>query len=422
MPLLKDVFDVFGYTREKEHIALVKLAAFCNCFTDIQEKKISDISDETARELLKTPFLSLEEGIGWWSKKIDENWLRKNFKIESTGKGKEDFINVERWLRKPEKLEKNKEGEAILDIFQTLELTGSVEWPEEKVDFICMHGGLEENVKRRVSSLPHNLPEDCEMIYSTNPRMLFNHEKKSFAEIVAKAFGFSEEKLTWAIGVIEAVLDEHQDFKKSDKNWLVDPQGLKKLIADRLGLETWHKKTGSYYENPEIYELAAKSGDKPRPSPAGLPTAVDMLRLLLKKRQLSESKTFKNLKVIPLYSVPFGRVATTEDNIFDLYKMYGEKLHNATIVFISDNYSHYIKYQDTVVKESIKKLEGKEGNMNIKVITIGRGNEQPDLLGALDVLAKTFYCKIECILKSLSKSIAKEESLDTHVSPSLRMR
>ncbi|MBV8802212.1 MAG: hypothetical protein JO131_04480 [Gammaproteobacteria bacterium] len=420
MPVpLKEVLAKFGYAEEKEQIALVRLAVLRNFFPDrFKDKKISDVSAAEVRDILNIQYASLIEGIEDWSKKSDANWLRKNFKLSTAG----NFIDIERWLAQPIKPENNKDAPQIFDALKTLKFTDSVEWPEEKVDFIFMHGGVEENVRERVLALPSNLPEGCEIIYGTNPRMLDNKlDQKSFAKIVALNYGYKGDKLNSAIKTIESVLEEHSDYKTSDKNWLVDPQGLKKIIADRLGEKSWHKEVGAYYENPDIYELSAKNSQKRRPSPAGLPTAVDMAGFWC--MELTKLK----IKIIPLYSVPppiitptgekIFRIATTEDNIKDLWEKFGEKLRNSTIVFISDNYSHYIAYQHEVVKQTIQELEEKYGKMNIKVITVGRGTDKVNLLMALDALAKIFYCRKARILKALTKS--QEEKLHNSTLDSL---
>jgi len=405
--LLKEVLDIFGYTKENQQIALVKLAAYRNCFGDsYKDRKISDISDKEALELLKTPFESLIEGIKWWCDVTDKNWLRKNFKIESVGTNQDAFINVERWLLQPEKPAINKDGQEILKIFRALKLVDSIELPEEeKPDYFFIHGGLEKELKRRVGCLSQlRLPDGAVIRLGTNIRFLFNHETEAFAEIVAKFFGYTGEKLVWGIKAITAVLEENIDFKTSNKNWLKDPKALQQAILDKLGEKEWYIDKGWYFKNRELYEEAAKNEKRPC---VALPTAPDMLEHFIQKIALTEPGKFKNIKIVPVYSFRSGRVATTEDNIEDFLS--DEKIRNCTIAFISDNGCHYVNYQDVITKETIKRLEETYGKMNIKVITVGLGRNEINLLGGLDVLAKQFYSQKSSILKSLINPVVKEE-------------
>lgn len=410
---LNEVLNAYGYVSEEERVSMAILAAYTNCFGDkYMGKSICDISDKEAIELLQTPFESLAEGVKWWHKVTDGNWLRKNFKgdrFDPKDPKKDPFEALLRCLSGSEKPE-GKEGQRVLKMFKTLGLTKTVEWPAEEPKLVVLHGGLQQHMEDRINFIP-GLPDGAKVLIMTNARMLQNWEK-SFARFVAEIiFKYTGEKLIAAIPIIQAVLDKNMNFKESDLNWLKNPDGLKQAIVDALGENTWPHWQGAYSRNPEPYELAAIY--EGRPSPAGLPAAVDMVEFLLKERQIAEPDKFKNIKVVPVYSVRKGGVSTAENHIEDLIEKYGDEL-NGTVLFVGNNSLglHYIDYLQTQTEATLARLEKVYGRkFNIKVITVGKGGDEINFAGALDMLARKTHAQCKHILENLEKPKVREEKL-----------
>lgn len=410
---LEKVLNAYGYPREVQQIALVKLAAYSGCFGDkFKDKGVSDITDDEATELLKNSFAhSLAEGVKRWSELTDKHMLRKNFKRERVGEGEDPFTNLERWLAQPEKPKDDKEGQAWVKAFNDLGLTTTVPWPKDsKKSLVVIHGALEEHAKERLNFIPV-IPEI--LLYATNPRMCFNSEFASFAEVVADWFKYEGEKRVAAIEIIKEVLIRNMDFRKSDKNWLKNPTGLQDEILQALGEKTWPTGKGAYYRNSEPYERSAKK--EGRPSPAGIPAAIDMVELILRKRAIAEPGQRADFEVIPIYSLPEeNRVATTKDNVEDVFKwllkLYGNEPPFDKLIWISNNDNlHYINYQDVQVKLAWEELEEIYGKMNVEIVTVGPGGDKINLLGGLDMLARQFYAQKPHILKNLEEPKLREE-------------
>jgi len=394
---LNEVFDLFGYKKQEQQSALIKLAAYRGCFGEKNSvgENYSDkvISNLEASVLLSKTFVTIQEGIAWWHEVTQKNWLRPSFNKEGFGKGKDPVINVERHHLTDAK-QSSEDANQLFHCFKTLGLLDTTPFPDEKVNHVVIHGGIEKYASERI----HFIPDfSGQIVYVTNPRGLFNDEP-SLAPILASWFNKPEsEKL------IQAVLDEHKDMKKSDKHWLKDLEGLKKEILKKIGESNWPTGKGWYYKNPKPYEDAAQS--ERRQSPAGWPTAADMVDYLLQQRAKKENK-FKHLEFIPIYSVRPGRVANTEDNIEDWYATLGKHLPiDSKAIFVSNNslQLHYIGYQDVILKDALHKMGNIPGKNCCEVMTVGPGSNQTSLSYGTDALARTFFMKRSRVLKELSQ-------------------
>lgn len=142
-------------------------------------------------------------------------WLRSTFNMEKGGNNNQlPAIHVHRWLEKNEN--PSDIQTQLIPVFSKLGLVDEVKWPEEKVSHVVVHGALELYASARIKALSDF---EGDLIYMTNPRMLFNWEP-SFAPILASWFDNWFDRQELAIQRIKAVLDQHIDLKTSDKNWL----------------------------------------------------------------------------------------------------------------------------------------------------------------------------------------------------------
>lgn len=396
--LLQSVFSSFGYGNRKQHIALTKLLAYRNCF-DLDEYKDKLITDEEANTLLEKSFDSIEAGIAWLCDVAQKKWLRASFQREGISKSIDPVVNVERWQILNESVSASQEAE-FLSIFKTLGLVDSVDWPEEPVKHVVVHGGLENIVKERISFLKDF---SGTLYYMSNPRGLFNNEA-SVAPILAHWFGKPDLELA-----IQEVLDKNKDLKTSDKHWLKDLKGLKKDILEATGEIEWPVK-GWYYNNHEPFDQAARSDG--RHSLAGWPTAMDMVEYLIEQEKTINSEKFVHIRLLPVYSVRPGRVANTEDNIEDFYRNHAQHFpENTSVVFVSNNSIglHYIPFQDVIAKETFKRL----GAQQLHITTVGAGANKINLSAATDVYAKIFYSKRPGIISEIQAAKELPSVADT---------
>lgn len=398
MTTLREVLISFNLNKPSMQIGFVQLAAYRGGLFDIGFKN-QVITDEIVNQLLDSPFEeSLESARLKLCLYTEKNWLRQTFKDEGAASNNDPVIHLIRWLEKEDKAIDDQAK--LFSIFRKLELVDEVKWPEEKVSHVVLHGALEEHASERINSLSDF---DGELVYVTNPRMLFNWEP-SFAPIVASWFDNWADRQEEAIQRIQSVLEKHKDLKSSDKNWLKDPQGLKQLILEVLGERVWPKK-GWYYQNPVPYEEAAKN--EKRPTPEGLPTAMDMIEYLFNQLKKQYPDRFNHITLRPVYSVRAGRVATTEDNMEDWYELYGKHLPvDTTIVFVSNNSKglHYIGYQDFQMKNTLSRMGKIPGMIANKAITVGKGASEIKLSSATDIFAKMFFSQLSYVERNQLKT------------------
>lgn len=410
--LLGNIIDQCAYTLEEQKIALMKLAAYRGCFGEEYKNKL--IENTKAEEFLKKSFDSFEEGLNWWSVTIDNSWLRKSFQNESF-KNSDPTLNVARWDVDAKAVDNHEERE-LLSLLEQLKLVHAVAWPKEKVSHVIIHGAIEKFAQERVNFL-----EDFSgtLVVMTSPRGLFNDEP-SLAPILAGWLVEEKtiENIQKAIEIIQSVLDQHRDLKKSNKNWLKDLRGLKDEILQALkvlNITRWSTDKGAYHKNPEPFNKTAE--DEKREAPADWPSSIDMVEYLLKQKQIVHPGKFKDVKLYPIYSVRPGRVATTEHNIEDWYDAFGRFLPKSPspIVFVSNNSkgAHYIDYQHVITMETLQRLERSPGELTSRIHTVGAGATEIGLSAATDTLARIFFAKKQGFeLRALQKYF--EEDLVTN--------
>lgn len=379
------IFSILGYTTKKQQRALFCLVQSCNSFSLLPWR-------ETPPSLNENIFSDAATGIDWLVQSLNTHYLLSDFHKTlfppKNGSIRYSLFGSSKSLEK--------KGFKALGLFQ------ESPWPiRDEVGHVILLGEMEEVIRSRVKFMRDFRGN---LYYLSNPRGLFNHEG-SLASILAEWF-----ELEGAEEVIQAVLNQHIDSQKTNKNWIGDLSGLKDLILKALCKEysltdlAWPQGKGHYYyealsskiEGREnLYETAAKI--EGRESLAGWPTSIDMLNLYLKAERESGGR-FQKVNLVPVLAVGPGKPATMKDCFNQWIKLHKLTIPNeALVVIVSGNpITHSLLYSKAVIESALK-----PDNTQFTTIIVGPASKKLNKMRALSEFSKCFYERRPRILQEM---------------------